>query len=117
MMSISRTYISFCLLGFILCFLYNKISWSSNESNITLEHYSTELNLEKHPKVILFWNDYYGEKTFGMGNGYEGFQQCPNSNCYATSDHSTLMDPNVIVKAVAFHVPSLKLDDVKWLKN
>ena len=118
MLPISRAFFVFSLFGlsFILCFLY-KGPWSTNESKITLEHRSTKLSLENNTKVILFWNDYYGEKTFGMGNGYEGFQQCPESNCYATSDHSTLMDPNIIVKAVAFHVPRLKLDDVKWLKS
>lgn len=50
-----------------------------------------ELNDSQPPlKRILFWNDAYGSRDYGIGVGVEGFQRlnCPVSRCYATANRT-----------------------------
>ena len=77
----------------------------------------TERDRLEETKMILFWNSYYEDKYYSMGTGYEGFKNCQHSNCFTTTHRSSLMDPDVIVHAVVFHIPQTELKDVQWLKS
>ena len=56
-------------------------------------------------KRILFWNEAYGSKDYGIGFGKEGFQQlsCPITNCF-TTDNRTLLPSADEFDAVIFHL-------------
>ncbi len=64
--------------------------------------------VNKEEKIILFWNNFWGDKTWEVGVGNEPFHrlQCKVKNCRITNDHREFSNSD----AVLFHIEQLGPD-------
>ena len=81
----------------------------------------TCLNKNKSSKIILFWNNWFGDSTYDYGIGYETpFEKnrCPVTNCELVNDHKRLNESDLIV----FHMrdpinqlPEYRRENQRWI--
>ena len=54
-------------------------------------------------KTILFWNKYWRDGWFKIGEGKIPFKSCAKKNCLTTRNRTLLYDPEYVIDAVLFH--------------
>ena len=63
-------------------------------------------------KRILFWNEAYGSKDYGIGFGDGGFTElnCPIARCWTTDDRNSMAMEDF--DAIVFHLRTVQMDDL-----
>ena len=54
-------------------------------------------------RTILFWNKYWGDGWFKIGEGKIPFKSCAKKNCLTTRNRTLLYDPEYVIDAILFH--------------
>ena len=81
----------------------------------------TCLNNNKSSKVILFWNEWFGDSTFNYGLGVETpfiRNYCPVTNCEITNNRSRLNDSHLIVfhmRDTINELPKYRTPNQRWI--
>ena len=67
---------------------------------------------EGKTKYILFWNEAYGDKNYGVCCGSQPFEVCEYKNCYMTNDRSYLNKSVDEFDLIHFHQRSTSKHDL-----
>ena len=54
-------------------------------------------------RTILFWNNYWSDGWFKIGEGKIPFKSCTKKNCLTTRNRTLLYDPEYVIDAILFH--------------
>ena len=54
-------------------------------------------------RTILFWNKYWNDGWFKIGEGKTPFETCAKKSCLTTRNRTLLYDPEYVIDAVLFH--------------
>ena len=79
------------------------------------------LNKNKDKKLILFWNKFFNDPSFGYGIGAsEPFRKhnCPVSNCETTTDKKRLRESDIIVfhmRDPIYKLPNYRNPNQQWV--
>ncbi|XP_057371281.1 alpha-(1,3)-fucosyltransferase C-like [Daphnia carinata] len=87
---------------------------NTNDVMMAYSHNSFGLELMERPvKSILFWNEAYGSKDYGIGFGQQGFRQlnCPITECY-TTDNRSFFAATEEFDAIVFHLRTFNIEDL-----
>ena len=73
-------------------------------------------------KTILFWNKYWRDGWFKIGEGKIPFKSCTKKNCLTTRNRTLLYDPEYVIDAVLFHggdgsIKKREFQEIKDFKN
>ena len=58
---------------------------------------------QRQYKTILFWNKYWDDGWFKIGEGKIPFKSCSKKNCLTTRNRTLLYDPEYVIDAIIFH--------------
>ena len=79
------------------------------------------LNKNNKTKVILFWNPFFGDYTYGFGLGrFQPFidDKCPVTNCELTKDRSRINESDLVITHMRDKIddpPRFRPDHQRWV--
>lgn len=73
-------------------------------------------------RTILFWNNYWSDGWFKIGEGKIPFKSCFKKNCLTTRNRTLLYDPEYVIDAILFHggdgsIIAQEFQEIKDYKN
>ena len=68
-------------------------------------------------KTILFWNKYWRDGWFKIGEGKIPFKSCTKKNCLTTRNRTLLYDPEYVIDAILFHACSIIVQEFQEIKD
>ena len=106
------------LLITFLIFWYNNHTSESEDDNPPM---NAKISINR-TRIILFWNKYWGDGWFKIGEGKIPFKSCAKKNCLTTRNRTLLYDPEYVIDAIVFHggdgsIISQEFQEIKDYKN
>ena len=68
-------------------------------------------------RTILFWNNYWSDGWFKIGEGKIPFKSCSKKNCLTTRNRTLLYDPEYVIDAILFHACSIIVPEFQEIKD